>query len=167
VILSAATDARLTCRIKRVTLTDGACIGNPGPGGWACVLRYGLHEKEFFGSEQHTTNNRMELRAVIESLKALREPCDVTVITDSRYVRDGITQWLPRWKANGWRKQTKGNSGTKAVLNQDLWQELDAVTTRHEIRWEWVKGHAGHKDNVRCDQLALMAAEKQLKQPGR
>jgi ribonuclease HI len=140
----------------------------PGRGGWACVLRYGPHEKEFFGSDQHMTNNRMELRAVIEGLKALREPCDVTVITDSQYVRNGITQWLPQWKANGWRKRTKGTSGTKAVLNQDLWQELDAVTTRHEIRWEWVKGHAGHRDNVRCDQLALMAAEKQLKhQPGR
>jgi len=105
----------------------------------------------------------MELRAVIEALRALREPCDVTVITDSQYVRNGITQWLPQWKVNGWRKRKKGNSGSREVLNRDLWQELEAATARHEIRWEWVKGHADHEDNMRCDRLALVAAEKQLK----
>lgn len=142
-------------------ISDGACIGNPGPGGWACILRYGDHKKELSGGEKSSTNNRMELRAVIEGLKALKESCSVTVITDSQYVRNGITQWLPQWKARGWRKRTKGSSGTREVLNQDLWQELDAATAGHEIRWEWVKGHAGHEDNMRCDRLALIAAQAQ------
>ncbi len=149
--------------MKQICLTtDGACIGNPGPGGWACVLRFGSHRKELFGSEEHTTNNRMELRAVIEGLKALREPCEVTVVTDSQYVRNGITQWLPEWKAHGWRKKRKGNSGTRDVLNRDLWEELEDAMARHEMKWEWVKGHAGHQDNTRCDQLALIAAQRQL-----
>jgi len=149
--------------MKQITLTtDGACIGNPGPGGWACVLRFGPHHKELFGSEQHTTNNRMELRAVIEGLKALREPCEVTVITDSEYVKNGITQWLFMWKKQGWRKKTKGKSGTREVLNRDLWEELERAMARHETKWQWVKGHAGHEDNVRCDQLALVAAQRQL-----
>jgi ribonuclease HI len=148
--------------MKQVYLiSDGACIGNPGPGGWACILRYANHTKELVGGEKRSTNNRMELRAVIEGLKALREPCSVTVITDSQYVRNGITQWLQQWKANGWRKRKKGSSGTREVLNQDLWQELDAATTGHDIKWEWVKGHAGHEDNMRCDRLALTAAENQ------
>jgi ribonuclease HI len=103
----------------------------------------------------------MELRAVIEGLKALKESCSVTVITDSQYVRRGITEWLPQWKAHGWRKRNKGSSGTREVLNQDLWQELDAATARHKITWEWVKGHAVHEDNTRCDRLAFIAAEKQ------
>ncbi len=149
--------------MKQIWLTtDGACIGNPGPGGWACVLRFGVHRKELFGSEAHTTNNRMELRAVIEGLRALREPCEVTVVTDSQYVRNGITQWLPEWKAHGWRKKRKGNSGTREVLNRDLWEQLEVAIGRHEIKWEWVKGHAGHEDNTRCDQLALTAAQRQL-----
>jgi len=104
----------------------------------------------------------MELRAVIEGLRALREPCQVTVVTDSQYVRNGITQWLPEWKAHGWRKKKKGTSGTQEVLNRDLWQDLEDAIARHEIEWEWVKWHAGHEDNVRCDQLAFMAAKGQL-----
>jgi len=140
-------------------ITDGACIGNPGPGGWACLLRYGNHHKELFGHEKYTTNNRMELKAVIEGLKALREPCNILVITDSQYVRNGITQWLPQWKANGWRKRRKDKSGSSDVLNKDLWQELESALVRHKTHWQWVKGHAGHSDNVRCDELALMAAQ--------
>jgi ribonuclease HI len=146
-------------------VTDGACIGNPGPGGWACILRFGTHRKELFGSEPHTTNNRMELRAVIEGLKALREPCAVTVITDSQYVRNGITQWLENWKSHGWRKKKKGGSGTRDVLNRDLWEELDAAAARHRVEWEWVKGHAGHEENIRCDRLALSAAQNQARVP--
>jgi ribonuclease HI len=150
--------------LKRVLLvTDGACIGNPGPGGWACVLRYRQHDKELFGHEQKTTNNRMELRAVIEGLNALREPCQVVVVTDSQYVRRGITEWLAKWKAKGWRKKKKGKSGTRDVLNRDLWEELEGAMARHETTWEWIKGHAGHEDNARCDQLALMAAQRQLR----
>jgi ribonuclease HI len=150
--------------MKQVYLiSDGACIGNPGPGGWACILRYGNHKKELFGCEEDSTNNRMELRAVIEGLTALREPCAVTVITDSQYVRKGITEWLEQWKRHGWRKKSKGKSGTRDVLNQDLWVQLESAASRHKVVWEWVKGHAGHEDNMRCDRLALMAAEK--KQP--
>jgi ribonuclease HI len=150
-------------KMKQISLaTDGACIGNPGPGGWACVLRFGSHRKELFGAEQHTTNNRMELWAVIEGLKALHEPCEVTVITDSQYVRNGVTQWLSQWKAHGWRKKSRGSSGTRDVLNRDLWEKLENAMARHEIKWEWVKGHAGHEDNMRCDLLALAAAQRQL-----
>jgi ribonuclease HI len=145
--------------MKQISLvTDGACVGNPGPGGWACLLRYGGHHRELYGHEEYTTNNRMELRAVIEGLKALREPCEVTIITDSQYVKNGITQWLPRWKANGWRKVRKGKSGTRDVLNRDLWQELENALIGHKTCWQWVKGHAGYADNVRCDELALVAA---------
>ena len=146
-------------KMKKVYLiTDGACVGNPGPGGWACILRYDNHKKELSGSEGMTTNNRMELRAVIEGLKALLQPCEVTVITDSQYVRRGITEWLELWKAQGWRKKTKGKSGTREVLNRDLWLELETAAARHEVSWEWVKGHAGHEDNAQCDRLALKAA---------
>jgi len=153
--------------MKQICLTtDGACIGNPGPGGWACVLRFGNHHKEMFGSAAHTTNNRMELRAVIEGLKALREPCEVTVVTDSQYVKNGITQWLPDWKAHGWLKKTKGKLGTREVLNRDLWEELEGALGRHKTKWEWVKGHAGNQDNARCDQLALAAASEAAKRVG-
>lgn len=149
--------------MKKVYLiTDGACIGNPGRGGWACILRYEDRRKELFGFEENTTNNRMELRAVIEGLKALREPCEVTVVTDSQYVRKGITEWLNNWKEQGWRKRKKGKSGTRSVLNKDLWVELERVCQPHSIAWEWVKGHRGHKDNVRCDQLALVAAQRKI-----
>ena len=129
--------------------TDGACRGNPGPGGWGVILRSGSHEKELFGGEQSTTNNRMELRAAIEGLAALKRPSRVTVTTDSQYVRQGITQWIEGWKRNRWRTSAK-----KPVKNQDLWQLLDELTSRHEVTWEWVKGHSGHPDNEHADALA-------------
>lgn len=140
--------------MKRVQLiTDGACLGNPGPGGWAYILRYGPHSRENSGSEAATTNNRMELRAAIEGLHALREPCEVEVVTDSEYLKNGITQWIHGWKRNGWKTASK-----KPVVNQDLWKELDAAASRHQIHWTWTKGHADHGDNNRCDELATAAA---------
>ena len=148
--------------MKSVILTtDGACIGNPGPGGWACVLRFGDKKAELYGSEPQTTNNRMELRAVIEGLSALKEPCEINLNIDSQYVKNGITQWIPKWKVNGWRTSDK-----KPVLNQDLWVELDQAVRRHTIHWQWVKGHASHADNIRCDQLAFEAAKKQISSTG-
>ncbi len=129
--------------------TDGACSGNPGPGGWGAVLRSGGHEKELCGGERDTTNNRMELTAAIEALEALTEPCQVTLTTDSTYVRDGITRWLANWKQNGWRTAAK-----KPVKNQELWQKLDRQASRHDVIWKWVKGHSGHPDNERADMLA-------------
>ena len=129
--------------------TDGACRGNPGPGGWGVILRSGSYEKELFGGEQSTTNNRMELRAAIEGLAALKRSSRVTVTTDSQYVRQGITQWIEGWKRNQWRTSAK-----KPVKNQDLWQLLDELTSRHEVTWEWVKGHSGHPDNELADALA-------------
>ena len=129
--------------------TDGACRANPGPGGWGVILRSGSHEKELYGGEQSTTNNRMELRAAIEGLAALKRPSRVTVTTDSQYVRQGITQWIEGWKRNQWRTSAK-----KPVKNQDLWQLLDELTSRHEVTWEWVKGHSGHPDNELADALA-------------
>jgi ribonuclease HI len=144
--------------MKQVYLiTDGACIGNPGPGGWACILRYKNHSREFSGNELETTNNRMELRAVIEGLKALREPCAITVKTDSQYLQNGITIWIHQWKANGWFRRVK-KSGKQPVKNRDLWEELDQLQARHEIEWEWTKGHSNDQDNNRCDQLANTAA---------
>lgn len=129
--------------------TDGACSGNPGPGGWGAVLRFGERERELSGGEAQTTNNRMELRAAIESLNALKRPCDVLLHTDSRYVMDGITDWIRGWKARGWKTAAK-----KPVKNADLWQELDMANSRHQVRWHWVKGHAGDAGNERADQLA-------------
>lgn len=149
--------------MKEVVLTtDGACIGNPGPGGWACVLRYNGHAKELFGSEAHTTNNRMELRAVFEGLQALQEPCLVTVRTDSQYLKNGITEWIHSWKSHGWLHKVKGR-GMQPVKNRDLWEAVEAQTKRHELRWQWVKGHAGDPDNVRCDSLANAAARSASK----
>jgi ribonuclease HI len=143
--------------MKEVTLiTDGACIGNPGPGGWACILRYNGHKKELYGAEPRTTNNKMELRAVIEGLQALKEPCRVTVLTDSQYVKNGITNWIHGWKRKGWKTMTGS-----PVLNRDLWQQLDAAAARHQVHWRWVRGHAGHADNERCDTLATRAAQRQ------
>jgi ribonuclease HI len=140
--------------MKRVQLiTDGACIGNPGPGGWACILRYNGNTREFSGSEPATTNNRMELRAAIEGFRALREPCEVEVITDSEYVKNGITTWIHGWKRNGWKTASK-----KPVVNQDLWNELDQLASQHKVQWTWTKGHADHDDNNRCDELATSAA---------
>ena len=134
--------------------TDGACSGNPGPGGWGVVLRYEGIERELCGGENATTNNRMELRAAIEALSALTQPCIVRMTTDSTYVKDGITKWLQNWKKNGWKTAAK-----KPVANQDLWQRLDQAIAPHQINWQWVKGHAGHPMNERCDDLARMAAE--------
>lgn len=136
-------------------ITDGSCLGNPGPGGWAYILRYGSHKREYAGGEPQTTNNRMELTAAIQGLTALKEPCQVTIVTDSEYVKNGITTWLKGWKKNGWKTAAK-----KPVQNQDLWQELDAAVARHETSWEWTKGHASHEDNNRCDELARAAAER-------
>jgi ribonuclease HI len=135
--------------------TDGGCQGNPGVGGWAAVLRYGNHVKEISGGEIATTNNRMELLAAIESLRALKEPCAVTLFTDSEYLRNGITSWIRGWKFKGWRTKDK-----KPVKNSDLWKELDRLASGHQLKWEWLKGHAGHPDNERCD---VLAAEQMLK----
>ncbi len=137
-------------------ITDGACSGNPGPGGWAAILKYGVHKKELYGSESPSTNNRMELRAAVEGLKLLKERCQVTITTDSEYVRKGITEWIHGWKRNNWRTKDK-----KPVKNQDLWEELDAQVARHDATWKWVKGHADHPDNNRCDELAVMASKTQ------
>ena len=144
--------------MKRVQLiTDGACIGNPGPGGWACILRSGEKTKEMFGSEAHTTNNRMEITAAIEGLRALREPCEVEVVTDSEYLKNGITAWIKGWKRNGWKTAAR-----KPVVNQDLWMTLDELVAKHRMQWTWTKGHADHPDNNRCDELATQAAREQL-----
>ncbi|NWG86804.1 MAG: ribonuclease HI [Hydrogenophilaceae bacterium] len=129
--------------------TDGACKGNPGPGGWGALLRFGDHEKELFGGEPGTTNNRMELTAVIEGLRALKRGCKVRVHTDSQYVQKGISEWLQNWRRRGWR-----TSEGKPVKNQDLWQALDELASGHEVEWHWVKGHAGHPQNERADALA-------------
>ncbi len=134
--------------------TDGACKGNPGPGGWGVLLRYGDKEKELYGGEPNTTNNRMELMAVIEGLKALSRSCDVILTTDSKYVMQGINDWLAGWKRNGWKTAAK-----KPVKNQDLWQLLDEQCARHQIEWRWVKGHAGHAENERADELANRGVE--------
>ena len=140
--------------MKRIeAFTDGACKGNPGPGGWGVVLRMGQHERELSGHEAHTTNNRMELTAVIRALDALKEPCHVALHTDSRYVIDGITKWIFGWQKNGWI-----NSQKKPVLNADLWQQLLESRKRHRIDWIWVKGHDGHPENERADRLASDAA---------
>ena len=138
--------------MKNIELfTDGACSGNPGPGGWGVVLRFGEHEKELSGGERNTTNNRMELTAVIKGLSALKEPCKVRLVTDSKYVADGIGKgWAETWKKNGWCKADK-----KPALNADLWEKLLTLLDIHEVAIEWVKGHAGHPENERCDRLAV------------
>ncbi|MGC9953438.1 MAG: ribonuclease HI [Rhizomicrobium sp.] len=132
--------------------TDGACSGNPGPGGWAAILRSGKHEKELSGGDPATTNNRMELTAVIRALEALKQPSAAVVHTDSRYVMDGATKWLERWKANGWRTADK-----KPVKNEELWRALEDASARHAVSWRWVAGHAGHAENERADVLARAA----------
>jgi ribonuclease HI len=138
--------------------TDGACKGNPGPGGWGALLRHGRHEKEMFGGAENTTNNRMELMGVIEALKALKRPCHVVVHTDSQYVQKGMAEWLPNWKRRGWKTADK-----KPVRNADLWQELDALVAQHQVDWRWVRGHAGDPGNERADQLANQGVRSRRK----
>jgi len=137
--------------------TDGACRGNPGPGGWGALLRFGDQEKTLSGAEAHTTNNRMELYAAIAALEALNKPCCVELTTDSQYLRQGIIEWLADWKRRGWKTAAK-----KPVKNQDLWQRLDAAVQRHEINWHWVRGHSGHVENELVDQLANEAIDEML-----
>lgn len=143
-----------------IIYTDGGCIGNPGPGGWAALLRYGEHERELTGRFRATTNNRMELMAAIMGLEALKRPSAVTLSTDSRYVMDGLTKWIHGWQKNGWKTADR-----KPVKNADLWQRLLVAAKPHRINWQWVKGHSGHPDNERADQLACDAATAQ-KRPG-
>ncbi len=142
---------------KVQVFTDGACRGNPGPGGWGVVLRAGAHERELYGGEAQTTNNRMELTAAIAALEALKRPCEVTLTTDSQYVRKGITEWLAGWKRRGWKTADR-----KPVKNQDLWERLEAATHRHKIHWKWIKGHSGHAENERADALANRAIDEML-----
>jgi ribonuclease HI len=143
--------------MKKVQLiTDGACSGNPGPGGWAAILRYGDHRKELFGSSPHTTNNRMEMAAAIEGLRALKEGCEVEIVTDSEYLMKGITEWIHGWKRRGWM-----TAGKKPVMNRELWQRLDELAAQHKATWVWTKGHASHVDNNRADELATAAARTQ------
>ena len=134
--------------------TDGACKGNPGPGGWGAVLRFGTTEKEISGGEPQTTNNRMEMMAAVEALNTLKKPCRVTLHTDSKYVMDGITKWVFGWQRKGWK-----TADNKPVKNVEIWQELLKAAARHQVTWKWVKGHAGHPENERADQLACAAAE--------
>ncbi|MCT4575662.1 MAG: ribonuclease HI [Alphaproteobacteria bacterium] len=142
--------------MKKVEIfTDGACSGNPGPGGWGAILRYGSKEKEMSGGQKETTNNQMELKATIESLKALKKPCAVDITTDSSYVKNGITQWIFNWKKNDWKTANK-----KPVKNKELWQELDEQVKIHKVSWHWVKGHAGHPENERADALAVAEVQK-------
>lgn len=141
--------------MKKIEIyTDGACSGNPGPGGWGAILRYQGNEKELKGGKAETTNNQMELTAAIEALNALKQPCEIDLYTDSVYVRDGIMKWIEGWKRNNWRTAAK-----KPVKNVELWQALDEATLRHNITWHWVKGHAGHPDNERADELARAGME--------
>jgi ribonuclease HI len=135
--------------------TDGACRGNPGAGGWGAILRYGDREKELYGAEPTTTNNRMELMAAIQALETLTRPCDVILTTDSQYLRKGITEWLPQWKSRGWKTADK-----QPVKNQDLWERLEKAVAGHRIQWDWIKGHSGHEENERADALANRAIDE-------
>jgi len=145
--------------LKQVTIyTDGACRGNPGPGGWGAVLQYGEHQRELYGGEPDTTNNRMELTAALQALEALREPCEIDLTTDSEYVRKGITEWLPAWKRRNWKTADR-----KPVKNADLWQALEQAAARHRVRWHWVKGHSGHNGNEQADMLANRGIDELLK----
>ena len=148
--------------MKKIEIyTDGACRGNPGPGGWGAILRYNGHEKELFGAETHTTNNQMELMAAIKGLEALKQSCHVTVISDSQYLRKGITEWIQQWKKRKWLTASK-----QPVKNQSLWQALDQLTQKHVLEWQWVKGHSGHPENERADLLANKAIDQLLKKEG-
>ncbi len=139
--------------------TDGACRGNPGPGGWGVLMRYGKHEKRLHGAEPYTTNNRMELMAAIMGLENLKRQCKVRITTDSEYVKNGITKWLEGWKQRGWKTAKK-----KPVKNQDLWQRLDEAVARHDVEWHWVKGHSGHMENEIADELANLGIDEMLQQ---
>jgi ribonuclease HI len=141
--------------LKVEIYTDGACSGNPGPGGWGAILRYGDHEKELNGGDLETTNNRMEMTAVIEALATLKRGCDIDLYTDSVYVKDGVTKWMDGWKAKGWK-----NASKKPVKNRDLWERIDSEIQRHNITWHWVKGHDGHPENERADELARQGISK-------
>ncbi|HWA47338.1 MAG TPA: ribonuclease HI [Dongiaceae bacterium] len=149
----------MTGKSKQIVeiFTDGACSGNPGPGGWGAVLRYGTVEKELNGSEEQTTNNRMELMAAIRAIEAVKRPCEIHLHTDSEYLRQGITTWIHSWKKRGWKTADK-----KPVKNVDLWQRLEAAIETHDVKWHWVKGHSGHAENERADELARLAI-RQLK----
>ena len=138
-----------------IIFTDGGCRGNPGPGGWGAVMRFGNHEKEIYGYEKETTNNRMELMAAIRSLEILSRDCTIILTTDSQYVRQGITEWMAGWKKRGWKTAAK-----KPVKNKDLWQRLDEAVKRHDVEWKWVKGHSGHEGNERADDLANRAMDE-------
>lgn len=142
---------------KVIIYTDGACRGNPGPGGWGAILSKGVHEKELYGAERDTTNNRMELMAAIRGLEALKRPCEVTLVTDSVYLKKGITEWLPQWHRRGWK-----TAGRKPVKNIDLWQRLEQALDGHRLHWKWIKGHSGHPENERADQLANRAVDELL-----
>ena len=136
--------------MKRIEIyTDGACRGNPGPGGWGALLKFDNHEKEISGGEDNTTNNRMELLAAIRAIESIKETCEIDLYTDSKYVKQGITEWIIKWKKNGFK-----NSKKKPVINSDLWVQLDDLTSKHKVNWFWVKGHAGHQENERADELA-------------
>lgn len=146
---------------KVICYSDGSCLGNPGPGGWAALLRYKENERVLFGAEDNTTNNRMELTAAIEGLRALKESCAVTIVTDSEYVKKGITEWMVKWKQNGWRTANR-----KDVKNVDLWQQLDEQVQKHQVSWQWVKGHSGHPENERVDKLArdaILQLQREIK----
>lgn len=148
--------------MKKVEIfTDGACRGNPGPGGWGALLRYGETERELYGGEAATTNNRMELTAAIRALSVLRESCRVDLYTDSQYLRDGVTRWLENWKKRGWRTADR-----KPVKNIELWQALDREAQRHQVQWHWVRGHSGHAENERADQLANRGIDETMLSPG-
>ena len=148
--------------MKKVEIfTDGACRGNPGPGGWGALLRYGETERELYGGEAATTNNRMELTAAIRALSILRESCRVDLYTDSQYLRDGVTRWLENWKKRGWRTADR-----KPVKNIELWQALDREAQRHQVQWHWVRGHSGHAENERADQLANRGIDETMLSPG-
>ena len=160
--MSSASQSGDQTKSARVDLyTDGACKGNPGPGGWGVLMRFGAHEKELYGGEAQTTNNRMEMRAVIEGLNALTRSCQVRIFTDSQYVKNGIESWFAAWKTKGWK-----TAAGKPVANQDLWLALDAARSRHRIDWHWVRGHAGHPENERADGLANRGVEQVLRSKG-
>ena len=148
----------MTTNNKVEIFTDGACRGNPGPGGWGALLRYNGNDKSISGAEADTTNNRMEMTAVIEALKTLKRPCEVVITTDSKYVKDGITQWIENWKKRGWKTAAR-----KPVKNKDLWQAMDELVNKHDVTWHWVKGHSGHIENEHVDNLATSAIDDLLK----